>query len=242
MLTRTRVAGAALAIVAAGALAAGLPAAMSGGSRPASSAGLAAHSGSSSGRDGHAAGQPTAAGSAMPLSRPAAAASGAAKTRPDGSARPVQSAAAASGPQPSAGPATPAAAAPAAPSYYTIHNKAHNLCLNAMSTADTAQVDVANCNGSWYQDWAGITAGSAVPIVNKESSLCLTAKSVASGADVVIATCHGYRNQVWVASGARLYLEALSASLCLTGDSAATNESPAGAQACTAAANQQWTW
>jgi Ricin-type beta-trefoil lectin domain len=60
-----------------------------------------------------------------------------------------------------------------------------------MNHVDTAQVDVATCNGSWYQDWTGLKDGSAEEVVNKESGLCLNAKSVANGADVDIATCNG---------------------------------------------------
>jgi glucosylceramidase len=109
-----------------------------------------------------------------------------------------------------------------------------------MNHVDTAQVDVANCNGSWYQDWTGLKDGSAEEVVNKESGLCLNAKSVANGADVDIATCNGSENQLWLPDGTRLSLA--SSGLCLGGDSPATNESPAGAAACSSGSNQQWLW
>jgi hypothetical protein len=111
-----------------------------------------------------------------------------------------------------------------------------------MNHVDTAQVDVANCNGSWYQDWTGLTDGSAKEVVNKDSGLCLNAKSVANGADVDIATCNGSGNQLWLLDGARLYLDRASSGLCLGGDSPATNESPAGAAGCTSSTDQQWNW
>jgi len=111
-----------------------------------------------------------------------------------------------------------------------------------MNNVDTAQVDVADCNGSWYQDWTGLRDGSAEEVVNKESGLCLNAKSVANDADVDIATCNGSGNQLWLPDGARLNLEAASSGLCLRGDSAATNESPAGAATCASSTSQQWDW
>jgi hypothetical protein len=111
-----------------------------------------------------------------------------------------------------------------------------------MNHVDTAQVDVATCNGSWYQDWTGLKDGSAEEVVNKESGLCLNAKSVANGADVDIATCNGSHNQLWLPNGARLNLEAASSGLCLNGDSPATNESPAGAATCASGTDQQWRW
>jgi glucosylceramidase len=123
-----------------------------------------------------------------------------------------------------------------------INNKAHALCLNAMNHVDTAQVDVADCNASWYQDWTGLKDGSAEEVVNKESGLCLNAKSVANGADVDIATCDRASNQLWLPNGASLRLDAVSSDLCLNGDSPATNESPAGIAACTTGTNQQWSW
>jgi glucosylceramidase len=111
-----------------------------------------------------------------------------------------------------------------------------------MNHVDNAQVDVANCNGSWYQEWLGLKDGSAEEVVNKQSGLCLNAKSVGNGADVDIAACSGDHNQLWLADGGRLDLVDASSGLCLDGDSAATNESPAGAATCTSGSNQQWTW
>jgi hypothetical protein len=111
-----------------------------------------------------------------------------------------------------------------------------------MNNVNTAQVDVADCNGSWYQDWTGLKSGSAEEVVNKESGLCLNAKSVANGADVDIATCNGSDNELWLLDGARLYLHAASSDLCLRGDSPATNESPAGAATCISSTIQEWTW
>jgi hypothetical protein len=109
-----------------------------------------------------------------------------------------------------------------------------------MNNVDTAQVDVANCNGSWYQDWTGLKDGSAQEVVNKESGLCLNTKSVANGADVDIATCNGSQNQLWLPDGADLKLG--SSGLCLRGDSPADNESPAGAATCASSTIMEWTW
>jgi hypothetical protein len=110
-----------------------------------------------------------------------------------------------------------------------------------MNNVNTAQVDIYGCNGSWYQDWTGVTAGSAKEIINKESGLCLNAKSVASGADVDIATCNWGKNQLWLPDGARLAFDATSSGLCLSvGDAA--NETPAGVAACTTSTDMQWTW
>lgn len=111
-----------------------------------------------------------------------------------------------------------------------------------MNNVNTAQVDVADCNGSWYQDWTGLKDGSAEEVVNKESGLCLNAKSVANGADVDIATCNRSQNELWAPEGASLRLGATSSSLCLNGDSPAVNESPAGAATCSTSTDQQWTW
>jgi hypothetical protein len=143
--------------------------------------------------------------------------------------------------RPTATPQPRPTATPSSPSYYVIKNKAHGLCLNAMSTANTAQVDVATCNGSKYQDWRGLEDGSAQEVINQESGRCLNAKSVAKGADVDITTCQGDHNQLWLAKGTTLYLEAASSGLCL--DAApATNTSPANAQACASTLDQEWTW
>jgi len=113
-----------------------------------------------------------------------------------------------------------------------------------MNHVNTANVDVWNCNGSWYQDWLGLKAGSAEQVVNKQSGLCLTADSVANGANVVIATCAGSQNQLWLVSGARVYLKAASSGLCLNEvlTATATNEYNADAATCSSGTNQQWTW
>jgi len=242
VLTRMRVALIAVALVAAGSLAAGLAAALNDKPAAPTAAGLAGRhvtSPSSPSKD-NADPKPAASGAAKPPLRPTAASGSASKDHPK-----VVSAPPAAGSSPAASP-RPASPRPTAtsssPSYYTITNEAHNLCLNAMNHVDTAQVDVATCNGSWYQDWTGLTGGSAEEVVNKESGLCLNAKSVANGADVDIATCNGSHNQLWLPDGARLYLEAGSSGLCLDGDSPATNESPAGAATCASGTNQQWLW
>jgi hypothetical protein len=235
VLTRTRLAGLVIALVAAGSLAAGLATVLH--DRPAgpTAAGLVAHpvtSSTSPGSPGsdNADAKPAATSAAHRLLRPTVRGN----TSTD---------------QPSTEPARPASASapgPTAtssgPSYYTIHNQAHDLCLNAMNHVNASQVDVADCNGSWYQEWTGLKDGSAEEVVNKESGLCLAAKSVANGADVDIATCQGGRGQLWLPDGARLYLAAASSGLCLAGDSAATNESPAGAATCTSGTNQKWSW
>jgi hypothetical protein len=234
VLTRTRVAGLAIALAAAGSLAAGLAVAWNGQPATPAAAGAEARPANSPtgpSRD-HADAQPAGPGAPKSLTRPTTTAGSATKDQPNG-----QPAVAS---QPSASPRPTATST--VPSYYTISNKAHNLCLNAMNHVDTAQVDVATCNGSWYQDWTGLKAGSAEEVVNKESGLCLNAKSVANGADVDIATCNRSQNQLWLLNGARLYLVAASSGLCLNGDSPATNESPAGATTCTGGTNQQWTW
>lgn len=241
MLTRMRVAGLAVALVAAGSLSAGLAAAWSKPAAP-TAAGLVARpttSPSSPGQDNVDA-KPAATGAAKPPRHPTAAPDRASKDQPNLESAPPAAVSS------SAASSRPASARPTAtsssPSYYTITNQAHDLCLNAMNHVDTAQVDVATCNGSWYQDWTGLTDGSAEEVVNKESGLCLNAKSVASGADVDIATCNGSHNQTWLPDGARLYLEAASSGLCLNGDSPATNESPAGAATCATSTSQQWNW
>jgi hypothetical protein len=242
VLTRMRVAGLAIAVVAAGSLAAGLatawnhkpaaPAAAALVARPARSAG--------SRSKGSLDARPAAPGAAKPRLRRTAAPGSASKDQPNAVSAPP---AKASSPAAAQRPASPRPTATASsPSYYTITNDAHDLCLNAMNHVDTAQVDVATCNGSWYQDWTGLADGSAEEVVNKESGLCLNAKSVANGADVDIATCNGSGNQLWLPDGARLYLQDASSGLCLSGDSPATNESPAGAAACTSGTNQQWLW
>jgi hypothetical protein len=240
VLTRTRVAALAIALVAAGSLAAGLAAAWSKPAAPAAAGLVARHatSPSSPGNDNVDA-KPAKPGAANQRRRPAAKGS-VSKDRPDAVSAPRP---AASSPAASPRPASPRpTATSSSPSYYTITNNAHDLCLNAMNNVDTAQVDVANCNGSWYQDWTGLKDGSAEEVVNKESGLCLNAKSVANGADVDIATCNGSGNQIWLLDGSRLYLEAASSGLCLRGDSPATNESPAGAATCASATSQQWSW
>jgi hypothetical protein len=111
-----------------------------------------------------------------------------------------------------------------------------------MNHVNTAQVDVATCNGSWYQDWTGLKDGTAGEVINKESGLCLNTKSVGNGADVDISTCNRSNNQLWLPDGARLSLDATSSGLCLNGDSPATNESPAGTATCSTGTSQQWTW
>jgi chitinase len=111
-----------------------------------------------------------------------------------------------------------------------------------MSTANTAQVDVAACNGSWYQDWLGLTAGSAEQVVNKQSGLCLTAKSVANGADVDISTCQGSQNQLWIPNGAML--EAGSSGICLNATTSSNHPNTwnVGVATCASGTSQQWTW
>jgi hypothetical protein len=237
-----RVAGLAVALVAAGSLAAGLATAWSGKPAAPAAAGLAARpatSPSSPGKDSVDA-KPAAPGAAKVPRRRTAARGGASKDQPNVVSAPSAAVSSrASSPRPASPRPTTTASSP---SYYTILNSAHDLCLNAMNHVDTAQVDVANCNGSWYQDWTGLTDGSAEEVVNKESGLCLNAKSVANGADVDIATCNGSDNQLWLPDGARLYLDTASSGLCLGGDSPATNESPAGAATCASGTNQQWLW
>jgi hypothetical protein len=232
VLPRTRVAALAIALAAAGSLVAGLAVAWNAHPAAPAAAGIEARpasSPSSPGRD-NADAQP---GATSPKRHPTATPGGAGKGQPD--ADPAAPAAA------STPPASPRPTATStSPTYYTINNKAHALCLNAMNHVNTAQVDVADCNGSWYQDWTARKDGSAEELVNKESGLCLNAKSVGNGADVDIATCAGDSNQLWVPNGARFYLAAASTDLCLTGDSPATNESPAGASTCTSGTNQQW--
>ena len=235
MLTRMRLAGLVILLVAAGSLVAGLAAVLKDQSSAPTAAGLVAHPATSatspsSPSSDKAGTQPAATGAAKRLLRPTAPAGSTSKDQ--ASTEPAQSAAVA--PRPTA--------TSSSPSYFTIHNQAHDLCLNAMNHVNAAQVDVATCNGSWYQDWTGLKDGSAEEVVNKESGLCLTAKSVANGADVDIATCQGARSQLWLPDGARLNLEAASSGLCLNGDSPATNESPAGAATCASGTNQKWTW
>lgn len=232
MLTRMRLAGLVILLVAAGSLVAGLATVLKDQSSAPTAAGLVAHpSISATGPSTPSADtQPAATGAAKRLLRPTAAAGSTSKAQ--ATTEPAQPATVASRP-----PATSSS-----PSYFTIHNQAHDLCLNAMNHVNAAQVDVATCNGSWYQDWTGLKDGSAEEVVNKESGLCLTAKSVANGADIDIATCQGGHNQLWLPDGARLSLEAASSGLCLNGDSPATNESPAGAATCASATNQKWTW
>lgn len=237
MPTSTRVAGLAIALAAAGSLAGGIAVTWDGHSARPAAAGVEAHPAtspsSSPGRD-NADIQPSAPGATKPL-RPTGKPGVASKDQRNADPAPETAAS-----QPASSPRPTATSS--SPSYYTIHNTAHSLCLNAMNHVNTAQVDVANCNGSWYQDWTGLKAGSAEEVVNKESGLCLNAKSVANGADVDIATCTGDRNELWLTSGARLYLAATSSNLCLRGDSPATNESPAGAATCTTSTIMQWTW
>lgn len=234
MLTRTRVAGLAIALAAVASLLAGLAVALNGQLRTPTAAGVEARPGTSPSSPSidNADPQPTGPGAINPRHRPTPTPGNAGKDQPN--ARPAAAS------QPSASPRPTATST--SPSYYTIHNKAHDLCLNAMNHVDTAQVDVATCNGSWYQDWTGLKAGSAEEVINKESGLCLNAKSVANGADVDIATCNGSQNQLWLPEGAYLILGAASSDLCLNGDSPATNESPAGAATCSTGTNQQWSW
>lgn len=144
--------------------------------------------------------------------------------------------------------APPASSRPASPSpspttvtYFTVKNETHDLCLNAMNHVNTAQVDVANCNSSWYQDWREAKDGAGYEFVNEESGLCLTTKSVARGGDVVIETCTGSDAQVWNTDGATIDLAAMPSSLCLNADSPATNESPAGIATCASNTEQEWT-
>jgi Ricin-type beta-trefoil lectin domain len=242
VLTRMRVALLAVALVAAGSLAAGLAAASNGEPAAPAVAGLAGRHATSPGSlgKGNVDAQSAASRAAKPPRRPTAAPGTVGKDHPK-----VVSTQPAAGSSPAASP-RPASPRPTAtsssPSYYTITNEAHDLCLNAMNHVDTAQVDVATCNGSWYQNWTGLKDGSAEEVVNKESGLCLNAKSVANGADVDIATCNGSHNELWLPDGARLYLENGSSGLCLRGDSPATNESPAGAATCASGTSQQWSW
>jgi hypothetical protein len=242
VLTRMRVAGLAVALIATGSLAAGFAAASSHKPSAPRAAGLAAHPATSPGSPGNdnVDAKPAAPGAAKPSHRPAAAPGSAGKDQPgDESAPPAK------GPSPTTTKRSSApspAATSSSPVYYIITNSAHDLCLNAMNNVDTAQVDVADCNGSWYQDWTGLKDGSAEEVVNKESGLCLNAKSVANGADVDIATCNGSGNELWLPDGARLSLQDASSALCLGGDSPATNESPAGAATCSSGTNQQWSW
>jgi hypothetical protein len=241
VLTRMRVAGLAVTLVAAASLAAGLVAAFN--HKPAAprATGMVARSAPSPGSTGKDSvdAKPASPGAAKPRHRPAASGSNS-KGRTNAASAPS---AAVSSRAASPRPVSPRpTATSSSPSYYTITNQAHDLCLNAMNNVDTAQVDVANCNGSWYQDWTGLKDGSAEEVVNKESGLCLNAKSVANDADVDIATCNGSGNQIWLLDGARLELEAASSGLCLRGDSPATNESPAGAATCASSTSQQWDW
>jgi Ricin-type beta-trefoil lectin domain len=233
-----RVAGLAVALVAAGSLAAGLGAAWN---KPAAprAAGLVARPATSLGSTGRASvdAKPAAPGAAKPRRRPTGAPGSAGKDKPNVSASPAAVSSGAASPRPASPRPT---ATSSSPSYYTVTNNAHDLCLNAMNNVDTAQVDVATCNGSWYQDWTGLKDGSAEEVVNKESGLCLNAKSVANDADVDIATCNGSESQLWLPDGARLSLA--SSGLCLRGDSPATNESPAGAATCASDTSQQWSW
>ncbi len=230
MLTRTRVVALAIALIAAGSLVAGLAAVWNDQPAAPAATGLVAHPATSPSRDKTAT-RPAATSAANRLLRPTASPGSTSKGQANTEPAPPASV---SSPRP--------AATLSSPRYYTIRNEAHDLCLNAMNHVNTAQVDVANCNGSWYQDWTGLKDGSAEEVVNKESGLCLTAKSVANGADVDIATCHGDHNQLWLPDGARLYLEAASSGLCLNGNSPATNESPAGATTCASGTSQEWGW
>lgn len=184
---------------------------------------------------------------AGPAARSASPASPASPAFPGSSASSAGSAGGSGSGQPGPAPSTSApkpAPTPttSSPSYYVITNKAHGYCLNAMSTANTAQVDVYGCNSSWYQDWTGIKAGSAEEIVNKESGLCLSARSFAKGADVIIETCEKTDNQLWLPDGSMLRLDTTSSGVCLGADSSGTNESPAGAPACASSTVQEWTW
>ena len=240
MLTRMRVAGLAVALVATGSLAAGLSTAWNDKPAAPKAAGLAAHPATSQGGTGRDSvdAKPAGPGTARAQPHPAGARGSAGKDKPNGvSASPATVSSRAASPRPASPRPTSTSTSP---SYYTITNDAHDLCLNAMNIVDTAQVDVADCNGSWYQDWAGLRDGSAEEVVNKESGLCLNAKSVANNADVDIATCNGSESQLWLADGARLDLA--SSGLCLRGDSAATNESPAGAATCASSTIQEWNW
>jgi eukaryotic-like serine/threonine-protein kinase len=155
---------------------------------------------------------------------------------------PAGGSSAASGAPPASGHSASSSPAPATVTYFTIKNEAHDLCLNAMNHVNTAQVDVANCNSSWYQDWRFAKEGAGDEVVNEESGLCLTTKSVASGGDVVIETCAGSSAQVWNTHGATVDLAAKPSSLCLSADSPATNESPAGIATCASNIEQEWTW
>jgi len=236
VLTRTRVVGLVIVLIAAGSLVAGLAAVLHDQSAAPTAAGLVAHPAASSSSPGspgrgNADAKPAATSAANRLLRPTTSRGSTGNNQASNESAPPASVSA-------PGPA----AASSGPSYYTIHNQAHDLCLNAMNHVNAAQVDVADCNGSWYQEWTGLKGGSAEEVVNKESGLCLTAKSIANGADVDIATCQGGHNQLWLPGGTRLYLEAASSGLCLNGDSSATNESPAGAASCTSGTNQKWSW
>jgi hypothetical protein len=241
VVTRMRVAGIAIALVAAGSLAGGLATAFDHKSAAPTAAGMErpGTSASSQSKDDVDT-KPATPGAAKPRRHPAAARGSASKDQPNSVSAPR---AKASSPAAGQRPASPSpTATSSSPSYYTITNDAHDLCLNAMNNVDTAQVDVANCNGSWYQDWTGLKDGSADEVVNKESGLCLNAKSVSNGADVDIATCNGSGNELWLPDGASLDLQDGSSGLCLRGDSPATNESPAGAADCTSGTSQEWLW
>jgi len=240
VLTRMRIALLVVALVAAGSLAAGLTAAWNDKSSAPATAGALARPGTSGPSKDSVQATPAASGAVKPPLRPTAAPGSAGKGHPKVvSVLPTARSSPAASPRPASPRPT---ATPSSPSYFTITNEAHDLCLNAMNHVDTAQVDVATCNGSWYQDWTGLKNGSAEEVVNKESGLCLNAKSVANGADVDIATCNDSRNQLWLPDGASLRLGAVSSGLCLNGDSPATNESPAGAATCASGTSQQWLW
>jgi hypothetical protein len=239
VVTRMRVAGLAVALIAAGSLAAGFVAAWNHKPSAPAAAGLVARparSPSSPGKDN----VDAKPGAAKPPLRRATAPGSASKDQPNVGSAPSAEVSSPAATQQSASPRP--AATSSSPIYYIVTNDAHDLCLNAMNNVDTAQVDVATCNGSWYQDWTGLKDGSAEEVVNKESGLCLNAKSVANGADVDIATCNGSDNELWLPDGARLYLQDASSGLCLNGDSPATNESPAGAATCSSGTSQQWSW
>jgi Ricin-type beta-trefoil lectin domain len=242
VLMRMRVAGVAIGLVAAGSLAGGLATAFGHKSAASAAAGMegrpAASARSQSNEDVDT--RPATPGAAKPRAHRTAARGSASKDQPDAASAPRAKVSSPAGAQRPVSPRPTTTST--SPSYYTITNDAHDLCLNAMNNVDTAQVDVATCNASWYQDWTGLKDGSLEEVVNKESGLCLNAKSVTNGADVDIATCNGSGNELWQPDGASLELQDASSGLCLRGDSPATNESPAGAADCTSGTSQEWLW
>jgi Ricin-type beta-trefoil lectin domain len=242
MRTRTRVAAYAVALAATGGLVAVTGFAVVGHGQPATSAATRAvarpsPSASSPGR-ANSATRPGASGPARALRLPSAAPSSVGNSQPN--AAPAAAAAPAVAAAPPAAP--PLAGTSSSPTYTTIDNEARGPCLNAMSTANTAQVDVASCNGSWYQEWLGLEAGSAEQVVNKQSGLCLTAKSVANGADVDISTCQGSQNQLWIPNGASL--EVGSSGICLNATTSSNHPNTwnVGVATCGSGTSEQWSW